>query len=356
MQTALVTGSNGFIGSHLVQWLQAQGRPVYAMVRKSSKLDNFEGSTPDFRYAGLDDVESLTAALSGIDTVYHLAGAVSGRTEEFLLSVNRDGTKNLFEAARKAKNGPRRVVVVSSLAASGPSHPSGPRGEHHGPSPISAYGRSKYAGEQAAYGAAKEGDIEVVIVRPPIVYGPRDDDFLQVLELAKWRIALTLGRSDQYFSAIESDDLVRGIVLAGDKGRPIPSNQPHALAGDGLAPDGEHGAHDHPVGNGIYFITDGARYTFAGLGQKSAEAMGKRAVAIRVPTPIARVLAAGSEWLGNLRGITPIFNRDKVREGSASGWWATPERARRELGYTPEVPFEVGVEKMIRWARDRGKL
>jgi len=350
---ALVTGSNGFIGSHLVERLQDRGDTAYAMVRKTSDVRNLAGRTVDYRYAGLADVDSLAEAMRGVDIVYHLAGVTSGRGIQDFERVNGGGTANVMAAAKRA--GVARVVYVSSLAAAGPSQHEIARAEHHTPAPISIYGRSKHSGERASYDAAQDGELQVTIVRPPVVYGPRDVDFLQVIKMAKSRLVLKLGRHDGWFSAVHPHDLTRGILLAGDKGEGIPRSEGHALAGGGLSPDVARDTPDES-GDGIYFITDGSRYTWAEFGQRSARVMGCKAVTVTFPVPLAHGAAYLSERWGKLSGTLPIFNRDKVREGSASGWWASIDKARAELGFVPEMDFDRGVAQTIRWATDNGML
>lgn len=355
MTTTLVTGANGFIGSHLVEHLQAQGDTAYAMVRRSSNLKNFDGRTVDFRYADVQDVDAMAEAMRGVDIVYHVAGMTTGRTPADYDRVNGTGTANVFAAARKAKDGPKRVVYVSSLAAAGPSHPEVARREHHRPAPVSTYGRSKALGEVAAVEAAAwGGPFDVVVVRPPAVYGPRDEDFTQVIDLANRGIVLKLGFGDAWFSIVHAEDLVRGIRLAGERGEALPGDGLHALRDGGEAADHDEAAHPH--GRGIYYVCDGGRYTWAELGQRSAKALGRSALTLAIPVPLAWLMAVGSEGVGRLRGDVPIFNRDKVREGSASGWWAQDDKARRDLGYESRFPLDEGLEQTARWLKDRGIL
>jgi len=350
---ALITGANGFIGSHLVELLQDRGDAPLAMVRKTSSTHHLDGRTVDYRHAGLMDVDAMAAAMDGVEVVYHLAGLTMGRAMSEYARVNGTGTANVMAAAKRA--GVRRVVYVSSLAAAGPSHPEVPRAEHHTPTPLSVYGRSKHLGEVEAWRAAQDGTLEVVVARPPAVYGPRDTNFLKVIRMARRGLVVELGFKRAWFSAIHSHDLVRGIVLAGERGRPIPTDSPgHALGGGGLAREDASAAHES--GDGVYFLTDGGRYTWAGMGKEAARLQGKRGFVVPLPVPLAFVVAAGAELVGKLTGRLPLVNRDKIREGSASGWWASEQRARDELGYVPEMPLTAGLEDTIRWAVDRGML
>lgn len=349
MKSALVTGASGFIGSHLVEGLQDRGATAYAMVRRTSNTRNLAGRTIDWRYADVGSVDTMVEAMKGVEVVYHVAGLTAGRSSDEYNKVNGEGTANVLKAAAAAGVG--RVVYVSSLAAAGPSHPEVARREHHRPAAISTYGRSKALGEDAVAAMVATAPFDVVIVRPPAVYGPRDEDFAQVIDMAARGLVLQLGGGGSWFSIVHALDLVEGIILAGERGTPIPKAGPHALRGDGGADD--DGADDHDAGAGIYYVTDGGRYTWAELGQRSAKAQGRSARTVAIPVPIATALGWGSELIGQLRGIAPIFNRDKVLEGSASGWWADDGKARRSLGYQHRRPLDEGLEETARWLRDR---
>ncbi len=323
------------------------------MVRKTSNTRNLDHRTVDYRYAGLTDVDSLVRAMQGVDVVYHLAGMTAGNAPQDYDAVNGGGTANVLAAAKKA--GVAKVVYCSSLAAAGPSHPDVPRAEHHTPMPMSIYGRSKHLGEQKAHEAAQDGSLQVTIVRPPLVYGPRDEEVLQLIQAANWRLIVALGFKDGWMSAVHPHDLTRGLMLAGDKGKSIPAGVEHALAGKGHAWDIHHDVH-HEAGEGIYFITDGGKYTLPGFSQAAAEVLGKKAFVLRLPVALAMGVAILSEGFGKLAGKMPVLNRDKVREGSASGWWARTDKAEKELGFTPEMPLTRGLEDTIRWAKDNKKL
>ncbi|MBJ92966.1 MAG: hypothetical protein CMP23_00675 [Rickettsiales bacterium] len=357
-KTALVTGANGFIGSHLVDYLLERGDRVLAMVRKTSDLSNLEGREVEYRYAGLRDEEALVTAMEGVDIVYHVAGLTAAFNPTTLEEVNSAGTRRVLEAARQAQPGPGRVVYVSSLEAAGESHPNQARAEHHLPAPFTNYGRSKFGGELAAWRASRdEQGPEVVIVRPPLVYGPRDQDVLQMIQSANWRlIATPMGRNG-WISAIHCHDLVRGIVLAGERGRPLPPGEDlnHILAGVGPRCDGESTAVPE-LGEGIYFFDDGGRHTIASFGHEAARILGKQAFTLPMPRLLIWLAAISAELVGRLKGKAPALNRDKVVASFATGWWCDSGKARKELGYSPDMSLNQGLQQTIRWLRDKSVL
>ncbi|MFY0542273.1 NAD-dependent epimerase/dehydratase family protein [Nannocystis pusilla] len=108
--------------------------------------------------------------------------------------------------------------------AAGPSHPEVARREHHAPRVgYTLYGDSKLDGERLVFAAARTGDVEAVIVRPPAVYGPRDLDMLQMIRSAKFGVIAQPGLRPAWMSFIHALDLVEGIARAGARGCPIPA-------------------------------------------------------------------------------------------------------------------------------------
>ncbi len=362
---ALVTGASGFIGSHLCEVLRERGHAVRAMVRRSSKLAKLEdaaaGSPFELAYAGLDDVEAITEALRGIDIVYHVAGTTAAFDRAGFDRTNVEGVANLFAAIDRARSHGtevRRVVQVSSLMAAGPSHPRSPRREHHRHEPgFTLYGDSKLDGEKLAAAAARAGELELVIVRPPLVYGPRDEDVLQMIKSAAMRVVAQPGLRPTWMSAIHGRDLALGLALAGERGQAIPSGEDHehVLTGSGADPR-VAGAVDDPRGAGIYYLTDGGRTTVAEFGQLAAAALGRRALTVPLPKFAVRSVGLLSEGIGRARGRVPPLTRDKAQGSLAAGWWCDDARARKQLDWSPSYPLERGLEDTIRWLRDRGQI
>ena len=179
---ALVTGGQGFIGSHLCGRLISAGHRVRVLARPSSGLTNLDGLPVEVVRGDLTGDGSLAQAVAGVDWVFHLAGALKGFSQEELLRVNRDGTKRLVEACAAHTPDLSRFVLVSSLAAAGPSASGGlPRTEDAPPAPLTWYGKSKLEAEMVVLKAG----LPFTILRPPIVFGPRDRDVFSYFQIAK---------------------------------------------------------------------------------------------------------------------------------------------------------------------------
>ena len=211
-QTALVTGANGFIGSHLCRELVNHGFRVRALVRKTSNLQFLENLDLELVFGEITQPLSLPEAVRGVDYVFHPAGLVKARNRETYFSINRDGTRNLVEAVLATAPDIKRFVHVSSQAAAGPSRSMTAVLESDPPSPVSFYGESKLASEKEVL--KRKDKIPVTIIRPPAVYGPRDIDVYKFFRLAKAGINPSIGIDPTYVSIVHVHDLVRCIRMA----------------------------------------------------------------------------------------------------------------------------------------------
>ena len=226
---ALVTGGQGFVGSHLCERLVAQGHRVRVLARPSSELRHLSGIEVEVVRADVTEPAGLPSAVAGCDVVFHVAGALRGLREQDLFRVNADGTRNLVGAAVAAEPRLARFVYVSSLAAAGPSlGGSTPRTEDMPPEPLTWYGRSKLAGESAVRSVA---GLSWTILRPAIVFGPRERDLLRYFRLARRGCLPVVGFSDRYYSLIYVEDLAEGLVRAAEA--PAAVGQIYFLAGPG---------------------------------------------------------------------------------------------------------------------------
>ena len=317
----LVTGGTGFIGSHLVERLAAEGRPVRCLVRRTSSL----GCLPPAAECAQGDLESgtgLDEALRGVDTVIHLAGATKARTPADYTSANATATANLLDRAGDV----RRFVHVSSLAAAGPSQGGRALSEQDEPHPVSHYGRSKLAGEQAVLESPLAS--RAVIVRPPVVYGPRDRDVFQMIRAVSHGWILQIGSVQRYLSLVYVQDLVSGLLAAAD------------------------GA----VGGRVFYLAHPTPISWAEFGNTAARLMGRRVRTLAIPEAAAYALGWCAEWGARLSGKPGILSRDKVAEACCAGWVCDPGRACRELGFAAPTGLEEGLRQSLDWYKEAGWL
>jgi nucleoside-diphosphate-sugar epimerase len=192
--TIAVTGATGFVGKAVVPKLLAAGHQLRLLVREPAK-HSFHSDVWIVR-GGLDDASALFELVAGADVVLHMAGAISAANRAGFFHTNKLGTEAVLMAAQAG--GVKRFVLLSSLAARQPE--------------ISAYAASKKAAEIAVAGLSQM--MQVLVLRPAAVYGPRDLATLPLLKALMSRVAILPGRPFSRFSLIHVDDLSRICVEA----------------------------------------------------------------------------------------------------------------------------------------------
>ena len=314
----LVTGASGFIGSHLVCKLAALGETVRCLVRRKTSLPP-ETQTV---YGDLTSGQGLADALRDVDSVIHLAGVTKALKSADYYSGNARATETL---ARALSGRPVRVVHVSSLAAIGPSLDSAPVAEDAEPHPVSTYGRSKLEAERLV----RRFLPEAVIVRPPVVYGPRDTDVYQLLKSISQGVVVEISGGERWFSAIYVEDLVEGLIAA--------LRSPH---GAGRA----------------YFLAYPTPASWSQLSGLAARLMGRTPRVLRVSPAIAQAVGFCAELWAQVTRKPGIVSREKVTEAQCANWTCDTRRAAAEIGFQASTSLETGLVRTLAWYKEAGWL
>lgn len=324
---ALVTGASGFIGSTLIEELLADGFRVKALLRRTSSLCNLQDLNFEKVEGDVLDKDSLRNAVQGVDVVFHLAGLVAAPNRAAYFKANTEGTQNLAQAVAESCPGLKRFVHVSSLAAGGPSASLKERVEEQQDQPVSAYGESKLESERELLKFRETFPIS--IVRPPLVYGPKDKAtfiFIQTVLSNVIPVFRGLGADRQkYFSSIHSRDLCRGMIQsAGFNSAPIPSGE-------------------------IFYLSSNEKVTYEGLMGTIADLLGRSPYKIPMPR-FALVLGAwGLAAVSQVTKKTYPLNVDKLNEIMPDYWICSNEKAKQVLGFNPRYEFKDGIAMTIEW-------
>jgi nucleoside-diphosphate-sugar epimerase len=337
MAKVLVTGASGFIGSHVAEALVARGDEVAALVRPSSRADWLRSLGVSLAYGDLSDPDALRAATAGRSVVYHVAGLTRALRAKDLFRVNEQGVQNVACAEQLD---PPVLIVLSSLAAAGPSPRGRPRTDADPLHPVSKYGRSKRAGELAAERFAHR--VPITVVRPPIVFGERDRAGLGMFKsIARTGFHLVPGWALNTYSLIHAADLAQLLILAAQRGARLP-------------PADSPGS---PSPQGYYFAAGDEHPTWRELGRMIRDALGRRwHLMLPIAVPAIWIAGAVTEMAGWICRYPFYLKIDKVREVSAGSWTCSPEKAAEELGFSVAAPLAHRLGQTARWYRDAGWL
>ncbi|MCE5304797.1 MAG: NAD-dependent epimerase/dehydratase family protein [Chloroherpetonaceae bacterium] len=321
----LITGATGFIGSHLVDRLLEKNYSIIATVRKTSNLQWLANKPIQLVEASLDDKSKLLDIVKDVDYIYNVAGVIAAKSYNDFLRANRDGTRNIIEAVYEVNPNIKRFIQVSSQAVAGPAssldRPVKESDECH---PITSYGKSKKEGEDVV--RSFKDKLPITIVRPPSVYGPRDPAIRDIFRIGKMGLGPLMGLSDKYVSLIHCDDLVRGIIMAGES--------------------------PNSVGE-TYFITSKDFHNWQQIMGVLKAALGKKAfITIKFPHPL--VLAAGgvSEFFGKFSKKPPVFDKEKALDFIQDYWICSPEKAKKDLGFESQIDLQSGFNETAKWYKD----
>ena len=308
----LITGGNGYIGSHLATALLEKGHSLHALIYPGTDASELLAQGVKVFTGDIRDYHSVERAAEGCAQVYHLASYVSlwAPKPGIFYDINVKGTQNLLNVCRN--NGVRRVLVCSSCAVFGPSANGGTVDEmtDYTSRLKGHYEWSKLQQVEVAKNYMDDG-LELVFVYPTRVFGPRIKSasnavsvILEGVLRGTWRFIPGNGKSVANYVFVI--DVVKGMQLAMEKG-----------------------------GNGEGYILSGHHVTYGRLFEMVLEAAGQRPRRfIRIPYPVMWLAGSSLELYSKLTGKNPLITRHSAGKFNAA-WKVSSEKIRQSLGFEP---------------------
>ena len=326
MRVAL-TGASGYTGGRLLEALRGRGDDVTALVRSASVTDVLRRSGAKLVEGELASEAAVRRLVEGADAVLHVAAVyrTAGHPDSYYRDVNVGGTERLLEAAAVAGVG--RFVHTSTVGVHG--HVENPPADESAPvSPGDIYQETKAEAEALALDFHRRRGLPVAVVRPGAIYGPGETRLLKLFRaIARGRYAI-VGDGRSFYHPVYIDDLVQGFLLALDREEAV----------------------------GESFLICGPDYiSQAELAALIARHTGGRVLPFRLPAGPIRLAGDVVEAICVPLGIDPPLHRRRVDFWTKSRAF-TIEKARRLLGYAPQVSLEDGIARTAAWYREAGWL
>jgi nucleoside-diphosphate-sugar epimerase len=324
----LLTGANGFVGSHILDQLCAAGHPVRVLLRKTSRTRFIENHLPgaEVRYGSVTDAGPVQEAMRGADCVIHCAGKTKAIRAAEYDAVNLEGTRNVVRAVNAEKGTVKHLIHISSLAANHPAGADAPALETDAPRPVSEYGRSKLRAEELVRETCQA---PFTILRPSAVYGPRDADFLPVFKAVRRHVMPLIGGGRMQLSLVYVGDVAAAALRC--VGNPLAYRKTY------------HVASPEPCATRDFL-------------REIAAVMKVRTVPVYIPFALLYPVALGRELLARATGKPNILSSQKLREMKAPGWVCSTDLIRRDLQFTAATRLPEGIARTITWYEQNGWL
>ena len=310
-----ITGISGFLGSHIAESLHQQGHEIYALLRKTSKRNHL--SIPFHPVEGeLPHLKHLAPLLSQMDAVVHVAGKIKALSPEEFHETNALGTLNLAKACLQASAKPKIFLYISTIAVIDPIKDGGnfckSSEECH---PISWYGDSKLEGEKSL--KILKDQMRIVTLRPPVLYGPRDEEMLTLFKAVHKGFAPLFQKGENELSVCYIKDVADCVISL---------------------------LENPPEQDEIYCLDDGDKYTWKSLAAQVAQSMNKKISYIPIPAFLFQTGAFFTELYAKIFSKPQIFTRNKIKEMKQKSWVCGSEKLQKTRNWTAKTKLPEGAK------------
>jgi nucleoside-diphosphate-sugar epimerase len=306
---AFVTGGTGFIGERVVRRLRERGDEVVALVRSPDRASDLAALGCELVEGDLTASDAVRRGVHGCDAVFHIAAVykvgIPASEREAMRIANVRGTELVLDAAAEANV--KRVVYVSTVGIFGNTHGQivNEGFQRDDESFLSCYEETKYRSHLLALDRIS-GGAPIVIVQPGGVYGPGDHSEIgNIIDQTRTGKLKMLMFPETGFNLVHVDDVAQGILLAHDTGT---------------------------VGES--YVLGGEIATMGDMIRKVADISGRKAPSRAMPVSLMKMAIPIGPVVGKMLGFPPNL-RELIATSDGVTYWATDEKARRELGYTP---------------------
>ena len=322
-----MTGGSGFIGSHTVEQLLAEGFKVHCLIRPhQTNLRWLQGLPVDFIKCDLFNTASISKCIENAEYIIHIAGITKAKHQSEFFTGNVTATNNLLLAASQLKH-LKKFCYISSLTAVGPSPTGIPLNETAHCHPITAYGKSKLEAERVCKHYSEK--LPIVIIRPPAVFGPRDTDSLEMFKWVSHGLKPVLGSSAKTLSLVYAPDLAKGIIRA---------------------------TFNERTSSETYNIADPTIFTFSSIIDYLATFFHKRTIQVHLPKGLVYSIAGITQFVSLLGKKPAVLNIEKARDLLQKHWVCDPQKIYEHIGFQTSTSIYDGMNKTFRWYKDKGWL
>lgn len=316
---ALITGAGGFLGGALATRLLSRGWEVRCLLRRPEGREGLSARGARVFLGDVTQPASLANAVDGAAYVFHLAGVRRSPRRRDFFEVNAEGTRNVCEAMVRSGGRPR-LVLVSSLAAAGPSPSGRPLTEEDPLCPVEWYGESKAEAERIAF--SYRDRLEVTAARPARILGPGDRENRVFFRLVSRGVKLSVGGGPRPISFVDVEDTVDALLLLAER--------PEAR--------GE-----------AFFVASPERLTLEEVEERIERCLSKKARWVRLSPWLLWAMATLADG-ASLALPRPLpLNRKLARQLLAPGWACRIDKAERLLGFRPTISIDDSIRRSASW-------
>ena len=315
-----LTGASGFVGGNLAKLLVEKEYFLRCLIRDKNKFDLKNHPSVEIIEGDLFSLDKIEKGIKDCDYIIHIAGLVASKRKKDFFDVNVNGTKNIIDAALKNKINLKRFILISSLAAVGPSKNNIPVDENTIPHPITTYGKSKLAAENMLL--KEKINLPIIILRPSAVFGENDSATIDFFKMLNYNIFPVMGSFNNKVNMIYVQDLCNGIILAMENEKSI----------------GE-----------TFLIASENNYSWNEISANLEKKFGKKFFKILIPKYLVFILGCISGLISKLKNKPSVLDCEKAIDLTTKDWSCSNLKSKSILGFSEKSNLAMNLKNTFDW-------